>query len=228
MPGCAVCKLMLRDVERFIDSLLYEYSNSEEMRAVFSASRGLCSEHGHLMRYNKQGNVLAIAKLYRATLADVLKNLADGPGRSETEPRTWAERWFGSGSRVNNAPIADRLEATENCVACDVMAVYESECVQMFQRYIGESRFRQAFEESEGLCLPHFRTVVRALTDPGDSEAFIESQCGIWRRLYAELELFIEKQNYEHIGEPIGDEGDSWVRAILRMAGERGVFGVRR
>lgn len=225
-PGCALCRLLLRGVEQFIDSMLYEFTNTNDMHAAFSASRGMCSEHGHLLRYNKQGNVLAIARLYRTALDDVLAAL-NAPAAPPQSP-SWAERLLGGAARANNAPLADRLEPETGCIACDVMAEYERDYVGIICRYAGEARFQEAFQASDGLCLPHFRQVTRALTNPDDTRALVGIQTAIWQGLRAELETFIDKQNYEHIGEPIGREGDSWVRAIMRMAGEKGVFGIRR
>lgn len=225
-PGCALCRLLLRGVEQFVDSLLYEYANSNEMHAVFSQSRGVCSEHGHLLRHNKQGNVLAIARLYRTVLDDVLATLA-APADEPQQP-SWAGRLLGGQARMDNAPLAKRLEPTSGCVVCDVMLVYEQDYIGIICRYAGEARFQEAYRASEGMCLPHFRQIARALTDPADTRALIAIQAAIWQRLRDELETFIDKQNYEHIGEPMGREGDSWVRAIRRMAGEKGVFGLRR
>lgn len=226
LPGCAVCRLLLHDVEQFIDSLLYEYTNSDEMRAAFSGSRGVCSEHGHLLRYNKQGNVLAIARLYRVVLDDVLETLSTTTG--EIQPTSWADRIRGGPTKINNAPLADRLEPSKGCIACDVMLEYERDYIEIIRRYAGEARFQEAFSASDGVCLPHFRQIVRTLSDPDDTRRFVEIQAAIWQGLRDELESFIDKQNYEHIGELIGPEGDSWVRAIIRMAGEKGVFGIRR
>ncbi len=225
-PGCALCRLLLSGVEQFIDSLLYEYANSNEMHAVFNQSRGVCSEHGHLLRYNKQGNVLAIARLYRTTLDDVLAAMA--APMDEPQQPSWVGRLLGGQASANNAPLAERLEPTTGCVACDVMLEYERDYVGIVCRYAGEARFQEAFKASEGMCLPHFRQIVRALTDPATTRTFVEMQAAIWRELRDELEMFIDKQNYEHIGKAMGREGDSWVRAIRRMAGEKGVFGVRR
>ncbi len=226
LPGCALCRLLLRGVEQFVDSLLYEYTNSDEMRAAFADSKGVCSEHGHLLRYNKQGNVLAIAKLYQFVLDDVLDALAAPLGKAELP--SWLDRLFGGAPRLNNATLVERLEPKSTCVVCDVMMSYENDFIEIIRRYAGEARFQEAFRASDGMCLPHFRQIVRALTSPEDARTFIGIQKAIWEELRNDLILFIEKQNYEHIGEAMGREGDSWVRAIARMAGEKGVFGVRR
>ena len=49
----------------------------------------------------------------------------------------------------------------------------------------------------------------------------------MWRTLKAQVDSFAAKQNYEHEGELTEAEGDSWVRAIARMGGDRSLFGTR-
>jgi hypothetical protein len=50
----------------------------------------------------------------------------------------------------------------------------------------------------------------------------------IWQRLQAELHEFMRKSDYHNMDEKMGAEGDSWQRAIARVGGEKGVFGLRR
>ncbi|MBZ0296558.1 MAG: DUF6062 family protein [Anaerolineae bacterium] len=225
-PGCAVCSLLLHDVERFVDLLMFEFDNSEEMRAVFSASRGVCGEHGEMLRQNKLGNVLGTAKLYRASLNEVLHILDHA--QVESLPPSNLDRLRGRGAKSNNTPLADQLAPTETCVVCDVMDTYERDYIGIFCQYLGEERFQETFRQSEGLCLPHFRQALRQMTDPANAQVLIDIQRDIWSELLSELELFIEKQDYERRGEGFGKEGNSWIRAIRRMAGEKGVFGMHR
>ena len=59
-PGCAICNLLLHEVDQYINALLYEFANSPDMHAVFSAGRGFCTEHGQMLRENKLSNVIGI------------------------------------------------------------------------------------------------------------------------------------------------------------------------
>lgn len=225
-PGCAVCSLLLHEVDRFVDLLMFEFDNSEEMRAVFSGSRGVCGEHGQMLRQNKLGNVLGTARLYHAAVSEVLKIIEQT--QVESLPSSGLDRLRGRGAKANTMPLADRLEPAETCVVCDVMDTYERDYIGIFCQYLPEGRFQEAFRQSEGLCLPHFRQALRQTTDPASVQTLIDIQAGIWRGLLGELELFIDKQNYERLNEGFGSEGNSWLRAIRRLAGERGVFGMHR
>ncbi len=218
-----MCTLLRRDIDRHIDGLVYGFMDTEEMRAAFRASRGLCSEHAWLLRQNKFGNVLGIAKLYAATLDEVLSILDDPP---PTAPPSRLERFFGS--ETVESKLADALEPVGRCMVCEQADEREAEYLRIFGQSMKDARFMTAFAASDGLCLPHMRQLLRRLRDPADSTRLVEIQREIWTRLKDEVESFAAKQNYERIDELSADEGDSWARAIARMGGERGVFGMRR
>jgi hypothetical protein len=227
-PGCAMCNLLKRDVDRHIDGLVYGFMDTDEMRAAFSAARGLCSEHGWLLRQNKFGNVLGIAKLYAAALDEVLSILETEHVPMTPQNKSRLERLLNSERQGSAAPLADRLEPTARCMVCERLDEREADYAQIFDQYLLDERFRQAFEGSSGLCLPHVRHVLRRLTDPARVETLIAVQVRIWTELQAQVESFAAKQNYEHIHELTETEGDSWVRAIARLGGERSLFGLQR
>src|SRR6185369_1004968 len=93
-PGCAVCNLLLRDSERHLDSLLYEYILDIETHRHIRAARGLCNEHTwQLKKY--VGGALGIAILYEAELDEVQRIV------EQTLPESIASRLgrlFGSNS----------------------------------------------------------------------------------------------------------------------------------
>jgi len=223
-PGCAVCSLVRRDIDRHIDGIVYGFMDTEEMRNAFRAARGLCSEHGWLLRQNKFGNVLGIAKLYAATLDEVLTILDDQPPM--TPPPSRLGRFLGNG--VQESKLADALEPRAECMVCAGADEREAEYLRIFSQSLNDERFMTIFIASDGLCLPHLRQALRLLKDPADSQRLIEIQHEIWTRLKAAVESFASKQNYEHIDELNAEEAKSWARAIAQMGGDRGVFGLRR
>lgn len=225
-PGCTICNLMQRDVQQFIDNMLFEYANEPGLRREFSAGRGVCIEHGLMLKNNKIGNVIGVTRLYQDTLDDLLKILNETPVGT-IEPKAF-QRLRGAPPKADGEALADLLEPTEGCIACERLDEYETMYLDMLNRYMLDERFYEAYRQSNGICLPHFRKALRHIESPDAARALVRLQRDIWSSLREEMAVFFEKQNYEHIGEPIGAEGDSWIRAILRMAGERSVFGLRR
>ncbi len=224
-PGCVVCNLLLRDVDRFLDSLLYERVNEPDTHRAFRASRGLCEEHGwQLMRY--RGGSTGIAILYQAALDEVLK-IVDETIPAPASP-TGLSRFLPGNGDLSGSLLADRLQARGSCMACALMAGSEAGYVRLLAEKIGDSRLQDVYRASDGLCLPHFRQVLRQVRNPDHLRQLVSLQITIWEKLKAELMEFIDKNDHRRIREALGPEGDSWQRAIARMAGEKGVFGVER
>ncbi len=215
-PGCAICKLLLRDVHQFLDNLMYEFVNERETHAAFRAARGLCNEHSWQASRIK-GTSLGLAILYRATVDEVLKIVqqAEPPGPSPLA------RWRGAGGEI----IAKRLDPAGTCPACDALLEAEARYLQIFSQYF--ARLEDVYRMSSGLCLPHFQQALREMRDPAHLRKVIAIQLDVWTRLKAELEEFADKNDYQRMHETMGAEGDSWQRAIGQMAGEKGIFGIR-
>lgn len=225
--GCAMCSLLRRDVDRAIDGMVYGFMDTQEMRDAFSQARGLCSEHGWQLKQNKFGNVLGISKLYAATLTEVLSIIEAAPLPDVPAPSR-LERLLSGDRRISSSPLADQLEPEARCMVCVRIDEREVDYAAMFDRFMTEPRFQQTFEESDGLCLPHLRAVLRRMSDPARIETLLSIQARKWAELRAQVESFAAKQNYEHIDELTKAEGDSWVRAIAFMGGDRSLFGLHR
>lgn len=220
--GCAVCNLLLRDADRFLDSLLYEYVNDPDSHRTFRARRGLCNEHAwHLTRYT--GHSLSIAVLYHAAVDEVLTIMAEEAVESVALSASMRRR-AGNGPFGMSA-LADRLESAGPCAACRLLADAEVRYLRTFGQYISDSRLEDAYRVSDGLCLPHFRLLLRQALPVENLRKIITIQRAIWAQLKTDLAEFRSKTNVNRRDETMGAEGDSWRRAIGRMAGEKGVFG---
>lgn len=222
-PGCAVCRLALRDVHRYLDSLLYEYVNEPETNDAFRQMRGLCNEHSWQLRQFK-GSVLGIAILYEAALDEVLKIVDGATVRSSSR----LSRLLGAGGEYSAAALAERLEPEMPCAACHVLEQGETRYVKLLSDHAADKRVEHALRHSEGLCLPHFRQALRAANGSDNAGLLISIQRILWSKLKDDLNLFMRKYDAQHAGEPMGEEGTSWQRAIARLAGEKNAFGQRR
>lgn len=222
-PGCAVCSLLLRNVDRSLDALLYEYVNDPDTHRAFRTRRGLCNEHSwQLARHT--GNALGIAILYEAAVDEVLKTIDRVP--LGVDPQSGLGRLLGSAGKPNASLLADRLEPAGMCRICELLADSEKQYLHILSDYLGDERMLEAFRSSDGLCLPHFRQLLRRIRHPADLQHLLSIQTAIWSRLREELAEYRDKSDYRRIREGMGAEGSSWLRAIGRLAGEKGVFGV--
>jgi hypothetical protein len=211
-PGCAVCRLLAHDVDRFLDTLLYEYPVEPTMQNNFRASRGLCHEHSwQLTRYN---SVLAVGILYDAALDEVLRLIDATP----PDRQSGLARLLNSGT---NSALADALAPQKPCPACVVRDDAEKRYLDVIGGYMIEVKFGDAFRASEGLCLAHFRGALYAAHDAENARLLTTGQREIWTRLKGELETFLHKMD-AHYHQAMGAESTSWLRTLARMAGEKG------
>lgn len=212
--GCPVCRLLVRDAERFIDSLLYEYVNDVTTQRRFRAARGVCAVHAQMMPTIK-GGALGSAILWSAVL-DEVQTLEEAGG---------AGRGFLRGRRSS---LADQLEPEHPCAVCIQNQRAERQYGEVICEHVNQAAFAAALRGSEGVCLPHLRLIVRQCGKPEPVDALLAIQREIWERLQADLQLFIRKSDVNYTGEGFGAESDSWKRAIASLAGNAWTFGLRK
>lgn len=211
--GCAVCRVLQRDIARLLDSILYEYATDRGMQARFRASRGLCGKHG--WELSGDNNALGIAILYEQSLHEIL-GLVENSAPVE-KARRGIGRLF---TAASGQSLADALEPVQQCVACETQAQNEAAYIRALADDLNDEAMLAAFKTSDGLCVEHFRQALRQTTDPIRAAHLTAVQGDIWTRLRAELHEFMRKSDYNHAGEAMGPEADSWLRAVARLSGE--------
>lgn len=211
-PGCAICRLLERDVSRFLDTLLYEHPTDPISQNNFRASRGLCHKHTWMLpSYN---SALTTAVLYNAVIDELLQiSASTAPDQAQGR----LQRRLMSGG--DNA-LAAALAADRPCPACVVRDKSEAIFVEVLGQHVTETRMRAVFTKSEGLCLPHFQAALRASRDAETARLIAGVQRDQWQNLKQELEMFMHKMD-AHYHQNIGEEGTSWLRALARVAGEK-------
>lgn len=155
--GCALCRLSLDAVARYLDGLAYEEANDPVVRDRLRASRGFCPRHAwQIARLNS--SALDVAIIYRDVLGEVTRIL-DG-GRA-------AHRWL-LGARARGWELAQRLLPQGPCPACQILAASEDRYLGTLLDHLPEPDFAAVYRASEGLCQPHLD---RALHLPALREA---------------------------------------------------------
>lgn len=206
-PGCPICTLSARATDRLLDAILYEHVTDPKMHTRFRASRGLCPAHGAQMI--RAGAALGVATLYEAVVDELLALASASPSQRGLS------RLFGS----QNQTLAESLAPSQTCIACDEQEASQTRYAQTVASYIADARLQEAYRASDGLCLAHFRLVVRHTTDAEDLKLLVSIQVAIWSKLRAELAEFRRKYDFQHVDEAIGAEGDSWKRAVRMIGG---------
>lgn len=214
-PGCAVCRLVARDVDRYTDALLYEYTNEYHVHQGVRAGRGFCGLHTEKL-LQARGSALGIAILLEAALDEMLQVALPPPSAL---------------ARLFNAPARSAAEALEPdgpCVICAHLLDAEARCVGVFVDNIRDPAVMAAYVASGGFCLPHMRQALRAIPDATTATNFAVTQRQMWLKLQKELATYIAKSNIAYDNADFGPERDSWQRAADLLAGKASVFGLRR
>lgn len=219
-PGCALCRLLARNADNYIDGVLWELVNDADTRQNLKQARGYCRDHAWMLV--RHGASLGIAVM----LEDVLKTLLQVLDAADFTPpptsslnRVWQKFNQNQASEATAALVAD-LSPQAPCPVCAQVQVSKKYFVEALVRHFcGPGGLEPVYRTSAGFCLPHFRLVLSRVSDEATLTALVEAQKAVWQRLQAELSEFIRKNDYRYMQEGFGLEGNSWLRVIEAISG---------
>jgi hypothetical protein len=214
-PGCSVCRLALRAVDRFIASVSYEGVNDLALRAELRAGGGFCNPHAY--RWLREArSVLGTALIYRDVLTAAMQNL--DPSDARRAGVLGGLRRSGTRSR----PAARRASGT--CPACRVQRDAEARYLDALLELLVEAQdeVATALVRAGGLCLLHAeRTLTRR--GPAAERALAATQAALGR-LVELLDEVIRKEDYRFRDEPrSAAERAAPAQAIASAAGAEGI-----
>jgi Family of unknown function (DUF6062) len=220
LPGCALCRLRAKSVERFVDGLLWESVTDPAARRELRRARGFCPDHARA--FVRPGAALGTAIITHDVISNLLQVL--GEARYEALPllslRRAQEALDPTQPAAATANLVARLAPQTTCPACKQAETMEHVyTTTLLDGLRGEDGLVAAFHASDGLCLPHLRRALALLRDHDAYGTLIDAQRSIWERLCAELSEFIRKKDYRFRNEPWGEEGNAWLRGVAALAG---------
>ena len=125
----------------------------------------------------------------------------------------------GSTANGPGSALADALEPTGPCPVCDYTLQAEAQAVGSFARAADHhAEFRAAFAAHPvGLCLPHFRSVLRQT--PRHAAQLAEAHALRLSQATADLSEVIRKADYRYRDEARGGEFAAPRRSVEQAAG---------
>jgi hypothetical protein len=221
LPGCPVCRLSQRAVQRYLVNLFYENVNDGDLRAQLRKSLGFCNTHAWELLEPGIGDALGVAIIYHDVLVNVLRRLP------EAQVGEYSENWLTSLVRKMPRALEDLLKSIilaltprARCPACQQqdqsVALYLSELVNDMER----DELLQALSGSDGLCLPHLRQAFQKAAKEAVIENLLSISQARFASIDAELAEIIRKSDYRFHHEQIGSERDAWRRVVGLVAGE--------
>lgn len=216
-PHCALCRVALRAINRFMDGLLYESVNDGRLREVLKSAHGFCPTHSATLA--ARHDALGTSILYRSLLNHLRAALAIEESGATANPSGLMRRLLGSDPSSESMPLSPQLP----CPACARRHEAVGRALQMMNKHSADEALLEALGKSDGLCLPHLRTALGALQGPA-RQLLAARQQEVWEALSDELAEAIRKHDARFQGEEWGAEADSWRRAIMATVGQPGVF----
>jgi hypothetical protein len=167
------------------------------------------------------GNALGFAIIYQ----DVITNILRGFEKNSTSPDS-----RGLSALLEQLPKQVRtavqravyaLTPRSHCIVCyqqdEIIRVIISELIKNLK----EPELIKAFQASEGLCVPHLKKAFESVRDPATFDLLLSVNREKLESLLAELAEYIRKNDYRFTNEGFGTEGDSWLRAVNKLTGDR-------
>jgi hypothetical protein len=219
-PGCALCRLLANHADSYIDKTLWELVNDIDGRAELNRARGYCNQHAWLLvRY---GASLGAAILMDGVIGALLQ-IVETEGFKAQPGFSLRQVWGAINPAQPSVATADLVNALAPQATCPVcLAVQKSEkyfLAALVKHLTGPDNLATVYQDSQGLCLPHFRLAMSHVSDEATFTALLEAQKTVWQRLRADLAEFIRKNDHRFRHEEFGVEGDAWLRAIEAVSG---------
>jgi len=217
-PGCPVCRLEQRAVERYLDNHFYENVNSPRWRDQLRASHGFCHEHAWLTVNQRLGDALGFSIIYQDILNAILSQLneAGSPGsasRRQTSSKLPVREFIGK--------MLLAFTPRKRCPACEHLDEATRNILSALIEDLDVADLTEALQASDGLCLPHLRLALGYVKDASTCEKLLAIHREKLESLKTELGEFIRKNDYQAIKEGFGREGDAWLRAVSMITGSR-------
>ena len=210
--GCALCRLVDRAGNSYLEYLLYDLVNDPDVQKEFRASLGLCGSHVQWML--EKGDGLAVAILYRAAVKELLGLLSQIPAA----PRSQASvsKLLGRPTKVDPAIP----EPGDGCMVCSAEGEAESRYLGVLLDGAHDGSLGGLLGGPGSVCVRHLSRA-SVLAGGWLPPALVDTTREMFGNLEADLGRYVRHSDYRFRDEPWGKERDSWKRVVERMVGRR-------
>ena len=215
--GCPVCWLLTRYDERCFDFLLYESVNDVGVRDEIRRTLGFCNYHAwvlHQVATDLTSGKLSVGMgrtgigiIYLDLVETLIKRLKElSSSASKRHAKTLATPSKGTGTI---------------CPMCSARAQFELWYLESILRNIAIKDFAEKYAACDGLCAIHLLRALELSGFDGNKRALASAEIRRLEELSVDLHEFWRKHDYRYASEGFGKEGDSWLRALRKISGER-------
>jgi hypothetical protein len=242
---CPLCYLSVSTEERHMDHLLTnEVVMDPGFREKVLAARGFCNHHAHLLYRESREPHTQDGLGYCIYMKDIIGEIAEKLGSATIDMMNELEASAKSSIvtrrrklRRTTKSFGDIVEETvrgqEQCPVCEFLwsmdEIYLSTLLQM----LDDREFREGFELSGGVCLPHFVSAIQMIGHskpkrPIDvAQTLVKTEMRRLQLIAGYLSEFARKHSWEFSHERYGPEAEANLMALLALVGVEGLDCIR-
>jgi len=191
---CPICFLIKENTNKLMQNFLYERVNDPGERERIRKALGFCNRHAWQLQ--RMGNSLGQAIIYNDILKIILEKIAGKENLKKKEGK---------------------------CIFCEEEKEVEEMYISVFWKSFPEPEFISRFENSFGLCLPHFYLAIKKTKNLKNITVLVSIEKENLAKLNKDLEEFIRKYDWRFSKEELGKERNAWIKVIKKIAGEEGI-----
>lgn len=195
---CPICLILEEKTSDLLCQLQFDATHKQEVKELVTSAGGYC--HFHFWYLHKLASPVTNAQLLEGLLEKIQNEFPD----------------------YRDAPqkISAHFAAEIRCPACRFTREWEEELLTIFTAKIEEEEdFRNAYQQSRGLCLSHLDRLVERLPDTEVGSFLVTATCHQIDNLLQELRLQVSK--WHNKDRSPGEEQSSTYRAIEKLVGGR-------
>lgn len=221
--ACPICVLINRNVDNFIDALLYESVNDIKIREDIKNSKGYCNYHA--WKLQSFGDPLAHAIIYSDLIVSLIREI--DVFLKSVKLYEDIENFFGM--KKENRKLLKRLKdyfaSNNDCPICSMVRDWEKEYILSFVEYVGSDKgFREKFKAGGFLCVPHMFKLLEYCRNKSTIKEIMAVQLDKYKKLLNLLNEIKRKSDYRFVNEPKSDEEKvAWIRAVEKWVGLPGI-----
>ena len=221
--ACPLCALYQKCEETEIDRSLGGSVMEPDARIRVN-ERGICTRHHQqlFMMQNRLGHALLVDSHTKEHLKKIraLDKLAPSAAPKKG--------LFGGSKGVSSLPLADAIDQlSSTCVICEDIDSHMQRYLYTFLHlWKTDSKFRKAWEQSRGVCLPHASALLRHADQTLNAQQQAEFAQSLLQLIQSnleedekDLEWFTLKFDYRNQSKPWGNSRNALERTINRLRG---------
>jgi hypothetical protein len=201
--GCPVCNHLVEATFEFLCEWQYRLSADDLSQQAFADHLGFCPLHTWQLASigSPQGLSLGYPKLLdglSAVLSSLSRDLSETAGR-----------------------VAALLRTSENCQVCRLLQSKEQEHIAQLSHFLTEPAGRNAYAQSQGLCLRHLASLLAASPSPDLARFLLSEAARHFAQLAEDMRNYALKRGGIQAGLPTGDERNAHLRTLIHLAGHK-------